>query len=116
MPPHDLPLALVQRARLEQDRIGNAHFAIIVQQRTAANMFQLGFADAQDPRQVNRQLNHVARMSFRLMIAQFEGMYPTWYGTPFCLKAPNTWGVPDDVAETTFTSQRKVTYWVEIQA
>jgi hypothetical protein len=42
--------------------------------------------------------------------------HPTWYGTPFCLKAPKTWGVPDDVAETTFTSQRKVTYRVEIQA
>jgi hypothetical protein len=42
--------------------------------------------------------------------------HPTWYGTPFCLKAPKTWGVPDEVAETTFTSQRKVTYRVEIQA
>jgi hypothetical protein len=45
-----------------------------------------------------------------------EKGHPTWYGTPFCLKAPNTWGVPDAVAETTFTSQRKVTYRVEIQA
>ena len=45
-----------------------------------------------------------------------EKGHPTWYGTPFCLKAPKTWGVPDDVAETTFTSQRKVTYRVEIQA
>jgi hypothetical protein len=42
--------------------------------------------------------------------------HPTWYGKPFCLKAPETWGEPDDVAETTFTSQRKVTYRVEIQA
>lgn len=42
--------------------------------------------------------------------------HPTWYGTPFCLKAPNTWGMPDDVAETTFISQRKVVYRVEIQA
>ncbi len=45
-----------------------------------------------------------------------EKGHPTWYGVPFCLKAPKTWGVPDDVAETTFTSQRKVTYQVEIQA
>jgi hypothetical protein len=45
-----------------------------------------------------------------------EKGHPTWYGTPFCLKAPKTWGVPDEVAETTFTSQRKVTYRVEIQA
>jgi hypothetical protein len=42
--------------------------------------------------------------------------HPTWYGTPFCLKDPETWGVSDDVAETTFTSQRKVPYRVEIQA
>jgi hypothetical protein len=45
-----------------------------------------------------------------------EKGHPTWYGTPFCLKDPQTWGVPEDVAETTFTSQRKVTYRVEIQA
>ena len=42
--------------------------------------------------------------------------HPTWYGSPFCLKNPETWGVPEEVAETTFTSQRKVPYRVEIQA
>jgi hypothetical protein len=42
--------------------------------------------------------------------------HPIWYGAPFCLKKLETWGVPDGVAETTFTSQRKVTYRVEIQA
>ena len=42
--------------------------------------------------------------------------HPTWYGTPFCLKAPETWGAPDETAETTFVSQRKVSYRVEIQA
>jgi hypothetical protein len=41
--------------------------------------------------------------------------HPTWYATPFCLKDPETWGTPDAVAETTFTSQREVTYRVEIQ-
>lgn len=45
-----------------------------------------------------------------------EKGHPIWYGTPFCLKDPETWGTPDAVAETTFTSQRKVTYRVEIQA
>ncbi len=45
-----------------------------------------------------------------------EKGHPTWYGTPFCLKDPETWGMPDEAAETTFTSQRKVTYRVEIQA
>jgi hypothetical protein len=42
--------------------------------------------------------------------------HPTWYGTPFCLKEPETWQEPAESAETTFTSQRKVTYRVEIQA
>jgi len=42
--------------------------------------------------------------------------HPTWYGTPFCLKAPETWGAPDEVAETTFISQRNIPYRVEIQA
>lgn len=42
--------------------------------------------------------------------------HPTWYGKPFCLKDPETWGEPDEVAETTFTSQRKAVYRVEIQA
>ena len=41
--------------------------------------------------------------------------HPTWYGTPFCLKNPVTWGDPDAIAETTFISQHQVTYRVEIQ-
>jgi hypothetical protein len=32
------------------------------------------------------------------------------------LKEPETWGAPDQVAETTFVSHKKVTYRVEIQA
>jgi hypothetical protein len=42
--------------------------------------------------------------------------HPTWYGKPFCLKDSETWSEPDDVAETNFTSQRKITYRIEIQA
>jgi hypothetical protein len=42
--------------------------------------------------------------------------HPTWYGKPFCLKDPETWEEPDNVAEATFTSQRKLTYRAEIQA
>lgn len=41
--------------------------------------------------------------------------HPTWYGIPFCLKDPETWGKPDEIAETTFISQHPVTYRVEIQ-
>jgi hypothetical protein len=45
-----------------------------------------------------------------------EKGHPTWYGKPFCLKEPETWDAPDQVAETTFISHKKVTYRVEIQA
>jgi hypothetical protein len=42
--------------------------------------------------------------------------HPTWYGDPFDLKDSETWGTPDQVAETTFTSHKNVPYRVEIQA
>lgn len=42
--------------------------------------------------------------------------HPTWYGKPFRLKAPESWGAPDQVAQTTFVSRKHVTYRVEIQA
>jgi len=42
--------------------------------------------------------------------------HPAWYGTPFSLKVPDTWGKPDEVTETTFVSHKKISYRVEIQA
>jgi len=45
-----------------------------------------------------------------------EKGHPTWYGNPFRLKEPETWDAPDQCAETTFVSHKKVTYRVEIQA
>lgn len=48
--------------------------------------------------------------------AAAEKGHPTWYGKPFCLKEPETWGTPDQIAETTFTSRKKVPYRIEIQA
>lgn len=45
-----------------------------------------------------------------------EKGHPTWYGKPFRLKEPETWDEPDQAAETTFVSHKKVTYRVEIQA
>jgi len=41
---------------------------------------------------------------------------PTWYGESFCLKVPDTWDAPDQIAETTFISHKKIPYRVEIQA
>ena len=48
--------------------------------------------------------------------APAEKGHPTWYGSRLCLKDPATWGIPDQVTETTFTSRKKVTYRVDIQA
>jgi len=45
-----------------------------------------------------------------------EKGHPTWYGTPFRLQEPETWGTPDQVVETTFVSRKKIPYRVEIQA
>ena len=45
-----------------------------------------------------------------------EKGHPTWYGESFCLKDPQTWGTPDQAAETTCTSRKQATYRVEIQA
>jgi hypothetical protein len=45
-----------------------------------------------------------------------EKGHPIWYGKPFCLKEPDTWDAPDQTAETTFSSRKKVPYRVEIQA
>ena len=42
--------------------------------------------------------------------------HPAWYGEPFCLKVPDTWEAPDQIAETTFGSHKKISYRVEIQA
>ena len=41
--------------------------------------------------------------------------HPTWYGKPFKLKDPETWGEPDEVAQTTFTTRGGRTFTVELQ-
>jgi hypothetical protein len=41
--------------------------------------------------------------------------HPTWYGEPFSLKDPTTWGEPDVVAHTTFTSRRGQVYQVHLE-
>jgi len=41
--------------------------------------------------------------------------HPTWYGAPFNLKDPSTWGTPDATAETTFTTKKGRTYRVQLQ-
>ena len=42
--------------------------------------------------------------------------HPTWYGAPFALHKPTTWGPPAQTVTTTRTSRRGRTYTVQIQA
>ncbi len=41
--------------------------------------------------------------------------HPTWYGKPFALKDPETWGPPDEETQTSFTTRAGRTYTVELQ-
>jgi hypothetical protein len=41
--------------------------------------------------------------------------HPTWFGAPISLKAPATWGAPDEVALTTFTTRKGQTYTVHLE-
>ena len=41
--------------------------------------------------------------------------HPTWYGERFDLKDPSTWGEPDAVEETTFTTRKGRAYRVHLQ-
>ena len=42
--------------------------------------------------------------------------HPPWYGERFALPEPTTWGAPDEVLQTTYTSRRGRTYSVHIEA
>lgn len=42
--------------------------------------------------------------------------HPRWYGDPFALHKPETWGPPAQAIETTYTSRRGRIYTVQIQA
>jgi hypothetical protein len=41
--------------------------------------------------------------------------HPTWYGEPFRLKEPATWGEPDETLITTYTSRRGQTYTLHLE-
>lgn len=41
--------------------------------------------------------------------------HPTWYGERFDLKAPDTWGEPDEVAYTTYTDHLGRTYRIHLE-
>lgn len=58
--------------------------------------------------------------TFHRSLAMTEGNnpqgHPTWYGECFSLKDATTWGEPDEVAQTTFTTRRGQTYTVKLEA
>jgi hypothetical protein len=60
--------------------------------------------------------NRVCYRQFRAKRAVRGSGHPRWYGQPFDLKESTTWGLPDECAETTFTTKRGRTYRVRLQA
>ncbi len=42
--------------------------------------------------------------------------HPTWFGAPMSLKKPETWDVPDEVAQTTFTTRKGKVYTVHLES
>jgi hypothetical protein len=60
--------------------------------------------------------NRVCYRQFRAKRAVRGSGHPRWYGQPFDLKESTTWGLPDECAETTFTTKRGRTYRVHLQA
>jgi hypothetical protein len=58
------------------------------------------------------------RVFYRQYSAQQTGGgsgHPHWYGEPFDLKVPTTWGTPDVTAETSFTTKHGRRYRVQLQ-
>jgi hypothetical protein len=47
---------------------------------------------------------------------QPKGGHPTWYGDPFALQQPATWGLPQEEVETTWTTKRGRVLRMRLQA
>jgi hypothetical protein len=59
--------------------------------------------------------NRVFYRQFPLVEEKSGKGHPTWYGERFDLKDSSTWGEPDEVQETTFTTRKKCTYRVRLE-
>jgi hypothetical protein len=57
------------------------------------------------------------RTLYRQMVAPVADApgHPTWYGEPFALKDPSTWGQPDVTAQTTYVGRGGHTYTVHLE-
>ena len=81
MAAHDLPLLRAERARFEQDAVWNAHLTDVMQQSAAANMHQVGIAGPHQARQIEGQLGHALGVTLGFLVAQLEGVRPTFQGS-----------------------------------
>ena len=80
VPAHDDPTPPRERTRLEQDAVGNAHLADVVQEHTAADVHEVVRADTHRPRQPRRQLRDARRVAVGLAVAQLERARPALEG------------------------------------
>ncbi len=69
---HHGPLFLGQLARLEQDRVGDADLAHVVQDRAPADPRQLGLVEVQHLGHTHRVLDHAVRVALGLVVAEVE--------------------------------------------
>ena len=74
---HHGPFRLIERSRLEQDAVGHAHLADVVQDGAALEAQQLFAGQPHAFRQPNRVRHHALGVPLRLMIAQIERARPT---------------------------------------
>ena len=75
---HFHPFLITQFAGFEQNRIGNPHFADIVQERAPAHIHQLFGGKTQSLTQLNGHRRHPARVAFRFFVAQVERSGPAF--------------------------------------
>ena len=77
---HDDPFFLGQRIAFEQDLIGDAHFADVMQQRAPTDLHQLLIAQSEQAGQLDGQLSGPLGVPFRLVAAQFQCPRPPFDG------------------------------------
>ena len=77
---HERPLVVGQRVGLEQDAVGDAHLADIMQQRPAPDLDQLPGPDAHPFRQPDGHPGHALGVALRLLVAQVERRGPAFEG------------------------------------
>jgi len=72
VPAHLDPLLVVERPRLEEDRVAHADLADVVQRRAALDVVEVATVDAELAREPPRVSAHAPRVPLRLRVAQVE--------------------------------------------